>query len=95
MRRLYVTFAYTIKSNTFEIVDTNMKAGMITLIDAYLREVMGAGADDREAVKRDIYEITLAVDLSEDIITVTSNCGNLGLVAGILMDIQMELINED
>ena len=46
-------------------------------------------------VKRDVYKITLAVDLSEDIITVTSDCGNLGLVAGILMDIQMDLINED
>ena len=95
MRKLYVTFAYTIKGSTFEIVDTNMRVGMITLIDAYLREVMGAGVDDRKVVKRDVYEITLAVDLSADIITVTSNCGNLGLVAGILMDIQMELINED
>jgi formylmethanofuran dehydrogenase subunit C len=95
MSKLYVTFAYTIKGSTFEIVDTNMKAGIITLIDAYLREATGAGADDSEAVERDVYEITLAVDLTEDTITVKSNCGNLGLVAGILMDILRELTNED
>ena len=95
MSKLYVTFAYTIKGNTFEIVDTNMRSGFITLINTYLRGVMGAGPDEHEAIERDVYEITLTIDLMEDTITVDNNCGNRGLVAGILMVIQGRLVNED
>jgi len=48
---------------------------------------MGTGKDANPAKKLEVYHITLEIDLIDDTITVTHDCGNKGLVAGILMDI--------
>jgi len=93
MTKLFVTLAYTVDTGRWEITSTNMTtAGYITLIENYLRDITGAGTDESVANwELETYEITLAIDLSHDDITVKSDCGNLGLVAGILMTILKEL----
>ena len=93
MSKLFITFAYPIDNpDAFEIVDTNMKEAAITsVVEAYLQDIVGAGKDTNEARDLQVYEITLTIDLTDDSIEVDSNCGNKGLVAGILMDILRRL----
>lgn len=88
--KLFVTFEYPM-TGAFKI-DTNMKASYVPdIIEAYLQDVMGAGKDANPANEWEVYEITLEIDLTDDTITVTHNCGNLGLVTGILMNILRRL----
>ena len=97
MSKLFVTFEFPIDNpGAFKIVGTNMKASCVPgLIENYIQDITGAGEDDTPANKWEVYEITLEIDLTDDTITVTHNCGNLGLVAGILMDILRRLTTED
>jgi hypothetical protein len=93
---LFVTFAFTpSKKGSYEVVKTNMfTAGIYELVETYLHGIVGAGADKRDAEHRDVYTITLAIDLTDDTIKVKHDCGNLGLVAGILMTIFKDLPGE-
>ena len=94
MTKLFVTFAYPVNDpNAYEIVDTNMKRDCITdIIELYLQDGTGDSKDENEARDLEVYEIKLSTNC--DSITIDSNCGNLGLVAGILMDILSRLHNE-
>jgi hypothetical protein len=96
LSKLFVTFAFPIEdAAAFEVVDTNMKRAYITdIIEAYLQDIMGTGKDPNEARDLEVYEITLTIDLSDDYIEMDSNCGNMGLVAGILVDILWRLHEE-
>lgn len=94
MTKLYATFTFTFGDNwtNHELIGTNMTdAGIVNLLETYLHSIVGAGKDSHEAIKRDTYKITVAVDLSYDEFTITHDCGNLGLVAGILSSILSEL----
>ena len=87
---LYAKFTFTFGEDgtSYELVGTNMTdAGIENLLETYLHSIMGAGKDSHKAIDRETYVITVAVDLSHDDFTVTHDCGNLGLVAGILSDI--------
>ena len=55
------------------------------LLSDYLRMKMGAGVDDSEANRVDLYQIDISVDLSYDIFKCHHNCGNKGLREGILL----------
>lgn len=91
---LYAKFTYTFGDNwtNYELVGTNMTdAGIVSLLTNYLHGIVGTGVDTHEAIERDTYKITVAVDLSYDEFTVTHDCGNLGLVAGILSSILSKL----
>lgn len=59
----------------------------------HIQSVMGAGKDPNPANEWEVYEITLKIE-PDDSITVTHNCGNLGLVAGILLVI-LRRLHED
>jgi hypothetical protein len=54
------------------------------VVSSFLRSQIGAGEDKRIVDKRDIYNIEIEVDLSEDIFKVSDNCGNKSLRDGIL-----------
>ena len=84
-KKLFVTFDYTVSTDTYKVVETNMNNnGIETLLETYIRDSIGAGADERLAKDRDTYTITLTLDVTYDDIEVYHNCGNLGLVLGIL-----------
>jgi len=90
---LYAKFTFTFgeKGTSYKLVGTNMTdAGVVSLLENYLHGIVGAGKDSHEAIKRDTYKITVAVDLSYDEFTITHDCGNLGLLAGILSSILAE-----
>lgn len=90
---LFVTFAFTVsKRDSYEVVKTNMNpSGIYELVETYLHGIVGAGKDTRDPDHRDVYTITLTIDLTDDTIKVKHDCGNLGLVAGILMTIFKDL----
>lgn len=93
MTSLFVTFRYPVNDPTsLEIVDTDMKREYIPdVVEAYIQDCIGRGADKRPANELDVYTITLIIDLSNDVITVRSDCGNKGLTLGIMMDILRRL----
>ena len=91
--KLFVTFLVPIDNvDEFEIVDTDMKASYIPdVIEAYIQESMGKGEDSTPPNILSTYQITIDIDLLDDTITVTSNCGNKCLTLGILVHIMGRL----
>ncbi len=82
---LYADFTFPLESPDDTEVLTNMNdEGVIEILETYLHGIVGAGEDDKPAVELDVYHIRLGIDLSDDTIIVKHDCGNLGLVAGIL-----------
>lgn len=85
MSELYADFTFPLESPDDIEVQTNMNPeGVIEILETYLQGIIGAGADDRPAKELDVYHIRLSIDLSDDTIFLKHDCGNLGLVAGIL-----------
>lgn len=51
-----------------------------------LKDLLGAGTDEREAEERDVYHLGLDIDLGDDLFAIRHDTGNLGLATGIMMD---------
>lgn len=85
MSDLYLELWYNIKTGMFGI-DTNIKPEAYDeIISTYLSTQMGKGRDERNPHIRDVYNLKIDVDLSEDIFNASDDCGNKGLRDGILM----------
>lgn len=83
-----VTFTYPINTPKDYTYKSTMKyAGILEVLDTYVRDSMGAGEDYSEANKRDVYTITIQIDVTDDRLIVSSDTGNKGLTLGILIDI--------
>jgi len=86
MEDSFLKLKYNINTDKFDI-DSNIKLEMQgEIVSNFLRGQIGQGEDNREADKREIYEIALNLDLSCDKYTVLHNCGNKGLRDGILIN---------
>lgn len=86
---VFVKIKYSINNPEDVEVEHNLKSDELAkeeVLANYLRDQMGRGEDTREAARLDVYEITIAIDLVDDQISVTSNTGNYGLTLGIVMD---------
>jgi hypothetical protein len=82
---LFVELKYDINKDSFDI-STNMKKEAVpNIVENFLRSQIGAGEDNSEPNKLDIYNIKIKVDLSDDTFLVNHNCGNKGLRDGILL----------
>ena len=85
MSILFVELKYDIKKDNFD-VSTNIKEKSVSdIVETFLRNQVGAGVDNKEANKYDVYNIRIELDLSDDTFKVSDNCGNKGLRDGILM----------
>ncbi len=85
MSDLYLELWYNIKTDMFG-VNTDIKPeAQNEIVSAFLSTQMGRGRDDRELYIRDVYNIKIEVNLSEDIFNLSDDCGNKGLREGILM----------
>jgi hypothetical protein len=82
---LHLWLRYT--QSTDELVyATDMKDEAIPeVLEAFLQDQIGAGADPAPAVESDVYTIRIRLDLSDDSFFSSHDCGNLGLRDGILM----------
>ena len=80
----FLNIEFDLGNNKFRI-SGNIKPEMYKeVVSNFLRGQIGAGEDAREANKKDIYNIKINVDLSEDRFEVSDNCGNKSLRDGIL-----------
>jgi hypothetical protein len=85
---MFVTFDYSVVTAEFDTIETDLnQEGIIELLWSFIQDSIGAGKDSNSPNDMDVYRITLEIDLSDDHITVVSNCGNAGLTLGILADI--------
>jgi len=83
---LIINIDYDLEHDLF-CYRTNIKQKYLTeLISDFLRAQIGKGIDERPRTETDLYQIDLQVDLSDDGFSSRSNCGNLGLRDGILIE---------
>lgn len=76
-------------------IRTNAKHDkVIDLLEDYLHAQVGTGVDPAPPAERDVYKITIGVELGEDIWGSSHDCGNKGLREGIIMRILQMLDKE-
>ncbi len=93
---VFIKIMYDSKREVIAIGDTNIKDERISdFLTDYLTEQIGKGKDERKVVDKDIYEVIVTLDLSEDIFHVNSDTGNDSLTTGIIMGLVARLEIED
>jgi hypothetical protein len=84
--KLSIIIKHDIVNNVYEI-ETDVKDSMLKeMLGEVVRSKMGAGEDDSPANQVDVYRIEISIDLSDDSISTSSNCGNKGLETGLILD---------
>ncbi len=64
------------------------------VLEAFLDYQTGKGYEDVDHLEQDIYTIKIHLDLTDDTFQVTHNCGCLGLMMGILLEV-LNLMNTE
>ncbi|MCL5018201.1 MAG: hypothetical protein M1416_00325 [Candidatus Pacearchaeota archaeon] len=82
---LTLILEYDINKDKFDIKGNVKEDCRKDFVSNFLYLQMGKGIDENKAEKRDMYNIKIDLDLTEDKYTVSDNCGNKGLRDGILM----------
>ena len=85
MSDLFVDITFNKKKGTVTSISNMNQDSMIDIMEKYLELQIGKGEDNREPEKQKKYRVILEVDLSDDTIECSSNTGNDGLTAGIVM----------
>ncbi|MCU0642047.1 MAG: hypothetical protein MUF61_00505 [archaeon] len=88
---LSMCIKYSMGSRKFKITGNVSREGRIRILEAFLREQMGAGVDNSEANRKGNYRILLKWYPENDDIACTYNTGNKGLRDGILKDVLSRL----
>jgi hypothetical protein len=83
---LYIDIIFDINDDTYKINSDVKQEKIKDIISDFLSLQMGKGEDTSPANKLDEYNISLKIDLTEDIFTCSHNCGNDGLRDGILLN---------
>lgn len=83
MDTIDVKIIYDINSDTFD-VSGNAKDPK-SIVSNFLRTQVGRGVDKNPANNHTVYTILINLDPSEDIFSISHDCGNKGLREGILM----------
>lgn len=87
MSDLLVKIEFDINKDTFKIASNADEDCITEIIENVLRDQIGAGHDNSEPNVQDTYTITIKWDLSDDSYSITSDTGNKGLTAGILLQL--------
>lgn len=64
------------------------------LLEEFLRSQMGAGSDNAPPNRKEEYCICITCDLSTDTFKVRHDCGNAGLMTGLVMEVLRKLRKE-
>jgi hypothetical protein len=82
-----VQLEYDIDSDHVDIMpQTTAKTEAVPeILEAFLHTQIGAGEDHRPPRTKSVYRIKLMLDLTDDSFRVEHDCGNSGLMCGILM----------
>ena len=81
---IWVKLTFNLLTGKFK-VKTNCNDPKDHLVSKFLETQVGKGKDDSEAVERNIYNIKIGLDMSNDTFYVSHDCGNKGLRDGILL----------
>ena len=97
MSKLFIDITYPIDNPDAREVKSNIKPHLLRdfLLDPVLRGMIGKGKDNRKAKELDVYHIRIECDLSYDNVSVKHDCGNAGLMTGIIMDVVDRMPKED
>ena len=91
---LFIKISYCFNKPETSIIRTNVKTERLRdLLNDYLRNQIGKGKDDRKPNEKEVYDIEIGVDLSDDTFYVASDTGNNSLTCGIIMHISA-ILNE-
>lgn len=83
-----VRIIFNINKPRETIIETNVKTEALDEFFAYfVHSQIGAGKDESKPNEKDVYDITIQINLEDDSLTVKSDTGNKGLTAGIVADI--------
>lgn len=82
---------WNLKEDTYHIISEIKREEVQEVIEELLRSQIGAGGDDSEPNKHDIYIINVDLELEDDTFKVSSNTGNKSLTTGILAALVQEL----
>ena len=84
---IVVEIIYNIKEPEKTVIKTNAKPEAVSeVLEAWLTAQMGEGRDSREPISRGLYKVSIKLDLRDDTFFTTSDTGNSGLTAGIVMN---------
>ena len=88
--RLEITYDY--KDPDKSKIKTNLKKEIVeSFLDDWLLGQVGEGIDDSKANERDVYNIVIGLDLSDDTFYTSGDTGNKSLTAGIIMAVSTKL----
>lgn len=84
---LTIKVDYNFAEETYEI-KTDFKRHLVAqMINEYLQTQVGRGKDESPPNKQDHYEIIIQLHLSDDSWRSKHDCGNEGLMVGLLMTV--------
>ena len=82
---MYINIKYDLKQDKTTI-DTNIKDEMLEeMLSDVIRSQQGLGVDDSPYTHKEIYNIDIKIDLSNDNISIKSDTGNDSLTCGIII----------
>lgn len=85
---IILAIIYNMKEQDKCVIKTNTKREAIgEILEAWLQCQIGQGEDLRPAKERDVYNIFIDLDLSDDTFYTSSDTGNKGLTARIVADV--------
>jgi len=91
---LFIKISYCFNKPETSIIRTNVKTERLRdLLNDYLYNQIGKGEDKRKLNEKEVYDIEIGVDLSDDTFYVSSDTGNDGLTCGIIMHVSA-ILNE-
>ena len=82
---VFIELEYDINNDKCKILKTNLKKERIdSFLEEWVMTQLGSGVDKNPRIDRDIYNIKLACDLTDDTFYSSSDTGNKGLTTGIV-----------
>ena len=82
-----IKIIFNVKKPRETVIETNVKTEALDELFAYfMHSQIGAGKDESKPNEKDVYEITIQIDLADDTLKIHSDTGNKGLTAGIVTD---------
>ena len=94
MSKLKIWISFNINTENCEVVTNVKREALKDLLGDVVRSKVGLGSDESKPNDHDVYEICSEIDLKDDSISTSSNCGNKGLETGILMGAFQRMTDE-
>lgn len=82
---VHLWLRYTLSTDELCYATDIKPEAVVELLETFLADQIGAGADPTPPVESDVYNIRIRMDLADDTFYVSHDCGNLGLRDGILI----------